>query len=393
MLLEQDQARAFLPYPAVDVPGASVGPLVGLSFAVQDLFDVAGYPTSAGNPLILSRSGVKAVSATIVEALLAAGARFVGKTISDELAFSLNGKNAHFGTPVNGAAPDRVPGGSSSGSAAAVSNGMCDFAIGTDGGGSIRAPASHCGLFGLRPTVGRLPLAGAFELAPSFETCGLLARDAEPLSTLGDLFFGPAARACEPRLLVPTDFWSLLDAEVQETLDPARQWIEKIYGTGTRVPLALESPDAMYRNYRYLQGLEAWRQHGAFIERHAPPLGSGISERFAWAAQLPTTKEAAAQKFRQAFAARMDRLLGKVGVVVLPTMPDIAPLLSERESELVDYRRLASTLMSIANLAGLPQVTLPLARREHAPLGISLIGPAGSDRSLIAMAQRIASAH
>src|SRR5687767_6592237 len=190
MLLDSDPARAFLPYPPVEVPKAASGPLAGLTFAVKDLFDVAGYPTGGGSPHVLAMSGVKTRTAPIVQRLLDAGARFVGKTHTDELAFSLNGKNAHFGTPVNGGAPDRIPGGSSSGSASAVSNGLCDVALGTDTGGSVRGPASHCGLFGLRPTHGRVSLKGAHDLAPSFDTCGFFARDAATFRRVGEVILG-----------------------------------------------------------------------------------------------------------------------------------------------------------------------------------------------------------
>ena len=139
-------------YPDVPVARASTGPLAELSFGVKDLFDVAGYPTGGGNPIVLAMSGLKTRTAPTVQKLLDAGARFVGKTVTDELAFSMNGNNAHFGAPINGAAKDRITGGSSSGSASAVSSGLCDFALGTDTGGSVRAPANHCGLYGLRPT-------------------------------------------------------------------------------------------------------------------------------------------------------------------------------------------------------------------------------------------------
>ena len=144
-------------YPDAPVARSASGDLLGLSFAVKDLFDVAGYPTSGGQPILLAASGIKTQHARLVAQALAAGAAFVGKTVTDELAFSLNGSNAHFGAPINGAAPDRLSGGSSSGSASAVSLGCADFALGTDTGGSVRAPASHCGLIAFdRPTVGCL---------------------------------------------------------------------------------------------------------------------------------------------------------------------------------------------------------------------------------------------
>ena len=133
-----DPAHAFVPYPDVPVPHAGHGPLCGLSFGVKDLFDVAGYPTGGGNPLMLAMSGVKTHTAPTVQRLLDAGARFVGKTVTDELAFSMNGNNAHFGAPLNGAAPDRISGGSSSGSASAVSSKLCDLPW-------APTPAARCG--------------------------------------------------------------------------------------------------------------------------------------------------------------------------------------------------------------------------------------------------------
>src|SRR6218665_673770 len=185
MLLKSDPVRAFMPYPAVAVENASEGPLSGLTLAVKDLFDVKGYRTGCGCPTKLAESEVKTVTAPAVQRLLDAGARFVGKTHTDELAWSMYGMNAHFGTPVNVAAPDRIPGGSSSGSAAAVAAGLADIALGTDTGGSVRAPASFCGLWGLRPTHGRISLEGCMELCASFDTAGFFARDAGTLALTG----------------------------------------------------------------------------------------------------------------------------------------------------------------------------------------------------------------
>jgi amidase len=184
--------RCFVPYPKVLVSHQGTGPLAGLTFAAKDLFDVVGYPTGGGQPLVLARSGIKQRHAVTVQKLLDAGARFIGKTVTDELAFSMNGQNAHFGSPINGAAPDRITGGSSSGSASAVSNGVCDFALGTDTGGSVRAPANHCGLYGLRPSHGRVSLEGSLDLAPSFDTCGWFTRDAATYARVADVLLGAA---------------------------------------------------------------------------------------------------------------------------------------------------------------------------------------------------------
>jgi amidase len=392
MNLPNDPAHAFLPYPAAPVAHAQDGPLAGLTFAVKDLLDVAGYPTGGGNPLLLAASGVKTSTAPTVQRLLDAGARFVGKTHTDELAFSMNGKNAHFGTPVNGGAPDRIPGGSSSGSAAAVSNRLCDFALGTDTGGSVRAPASHCGLLGIRPTHGRISLERCLDLAPSFDTCGFFSRDARTFGRVADVLLGDDASPlpARVRLLRPTDVWSLLAEEVAVALAPALARVEAVAGSAQPCTAVLDSFDAMYWSFRYLQGREAWQVDGPFIERFAPPLGPGVAERFAWAKQVTEAQVVGAAHFCDRFRAHMAELIGADGVLVMPTMPDVAPLLAADESELEAYRDAAIRMLCISGLSGFPQLTLPLASRLGAPLGISLLGPAGSDRSLIALAERIA---
>lgn len=395
MLLRHDPAHAFVPYPAVPVACAATGPLSGLSFAAKDLFDVAGYPTGGGNPLLLALSGIKSANAPTVQTLLDAGARFVGKTHTDELAFSMNGKNAHFGTPRNGAAPDRIPGGSSSGSASAVSNRLCDFALGTDTGGSVRAPASHCGLFGIRPTHGRISLHLTLDLSPSFDTCGFFARDVNTFARVADVLLGedPQPLPTQIRLLTPTDVWALLDEPVREALAPALERLVQALGANrsasahcTAAPAGF---DAMYWNFRYLQGREAWTVDGSFIEAYAPPLGPGVAERFAWARSVSDQQVAEATAFRDQFRATLAKLLGADGILILPTMPDVAPLLSSSESALEDYRNAAIRMLSLSGLSGFPQISLPLASRDNAPLGLSILGPAGSDRSLIRLAERV----
>jgi amidase len=392
MLLDDDPNHAFLPYPPAAVPNAPGGPLAGLTFAAKDLFDVAGYPTGGGNPLMLAMSGIKATTAPTVQALLDAGARFVGKTHTDELAFSMNGMNAHFGTPRNGAASGRICGGSSCGSASAVSNGQCDFALGSDTGGSVRAPANHCGLYGIRPTHGRISLERVLDLSPSLDTCGYFARDIATFARVSDVLLGPdtAPLPARVRLLRPTDLWALLDEPARAALAPAAARIEDVLGAAKPVTATLDSLDALYWNFRYVQGREAWITDGPFIERHAPPLGPGVAERFAWAKAVTDAQVAEGTAYRARLVAHMQALLGKDGVLLMPTMPDVAPLLSASPEEFETYRNVAIRMLSFAGLARLPQVSLPMASRLGAPFGISLLGPAGSDRSLVTLAERIA---
>lgn len=393
-----DPARAFVPYPDAPVPRAATGPLAGLSFAAKDLFDVAGYPTGGGSPIVLAMSGIKAAHATAVSQLLAAGAAFVGKTVTDEFAFSMNGNNAHFGAPINGAAPDRISGGSSSGSASAVSNRLCDVALGTDTGGSVRAPASHCGLLGLRPTHGRISLQGVLDLAPSLDTCGFFARDASTFARVADVLLGadpaplPGGAQAVPRLLWPTEVWALLAPEVAAAAGAVAEQVQALLGRATPVAVVRDSFDAMYWHFRHLQGREAWTTDGPLIERYAPPLGPGVAERFAWSRQVTDAQVAAAQAFRSAYTTQLDDLLGQDGVLLMPTMPDVAPLRAAPDAALEDYRNRAIRMLCIAGFSRTPQLSLPLLRRDGAPMGLSLLGPRGSDRSLVALAERLAAA-
>ncbi len=391
MPLIHDTVRAFMPYPDVPVPRAASGPLAGMDFAVKDLFDVAGYATSGGQPFLLAMSGIKSATAPTVQRLLDAGARFVGKTITDELAYSMNGQNAHFGSPLNCAAPERITGGSSSGSAAAVAARLCDFALGTDTGGSVRAPASHCGLVGLRPTQGRVSLRGALDLSPSFDTCGWFARDVSSFARVADVLLGdddtplPAA----VRLLRPTDLWALLTPEVTAALGAACARVEGVLGRAAPTRVVLDDVEAMFWHFRHLQGREAWQVDGPLIERYQPPLGSVVAQRFAWVRGISDEAVAAGVVYRQRLRTALARTLGRDGVLLMPTMPDVAPRIADDEAGLEDYRNRATQMLCVAGLTGFPQLSLPLATRLGAPLGLSLLGPPGSDRSLVGLAERI----
>ncbi|MGI4983598.1 MAG: amidase family protein, partial [Janthinobacterium lividum] len=412
-------SRAFLPYPEAPVPHALHGPLAGLRFAVKDLFDVAGYPTGAGNPHVLVRSGIKTAHAPVVAGLLAAGACFVGKTVTDELAFSALGNNAHFGAPVNGAAPDRITGGSSSGSASAVSHGQCDFALGSDTGGSVRGPASHCGLYGMRPTQDRISLAGCFPLCATFDTCGFFARDAAVFQRVADTVFEPDRRPLpvRPRVLIAADLFALLAPDVRAALQPGIDAIEAAWGPAQ--PVRAGGPDAaasgaaasgvdtsgaaasggdtsgvdtsgvdalavLYQAYRVLQGWEAWQMQGERIEGDGLCLGPDVAARFAYARSITAEQAGQAMAVRRAFTAWITELCGDDAVLILPTQPDIAPLRDMPAADIEAYRNRATHLMGLAPMCGFPQVSLPFAGRLGAPLGLSLMSPAGTDRSLVA---------
>lgn len=388
------KTRAFLPYP-VPAPEltahAEQGTLSGLTFAVKDLYDVAGYPTGAGNPHVLVRSGIKTTHAPPVAALLNAGARFVGKTVTDEMAFSARGNNAHFGAPINGAAPDRITGGSSSGSASAVSNGQCDIALGSDTGGSVRGPANHCGLYGIRPSFGRISLAGCFPLCETFDTCGFFARDAATFERAASVLLGADSRPlpAAPRVLIAEDLFALLLPEVRAALQPAIDAIEAKWGKATPVNAcgnAADSPAQLYQAYRVLQGWEAWQMQGERIERDGLCLGPDVAARFAYSRSITEAQAAEATKIREVFTAHLSALLGDDAILISPTQPDIAPLLSSVSSApeaFEAYRNVATHFMGLAPMGGFPQVSIPFAGRLGVPLGLSLMSQIGSDLSLV----------
>src|SRR6266699_2273766 len=192
----------FVPGPPVRIAGAPRGPLTGLTFAAKDLFDVAGRPTGGGNHDWARTHPVPTRHAWAVQTLLDAGATLIGKTITDEVSLGILGENAFDGTPLNSKAPDRVPGGSSSGSAAAVAAGLCDTALGTDTGGSVRVPASFCGLYGIRPTHGRINVSGMMPQAPTSDTTGWFARDVDTFARVSSVMLDEAIATSLPRRLI-----------------------------------------------------------------------------------------------------------------------------------------------------------------------------------------------
>jgi amidase len=311
----------------------------------------------------------------------------VGKTHTDELAYSLNGENVHYGTPINPRAPGRIPGGSSSGSAAAVAGGLVDFAIGTDCGGSVRLPASYCGILGFRPTHGRISLNGIVPLASSFDTVGWFTRDATLLQRVGQVLLTDDAAVPRPhRLLLASDAFAVAGNAVTEALQPAVAAVTAAIGQAEQVNVSAEGLAEWMQLFRIIQGAEIWANHGAWIRTVQPSFGPGIRERFAWTSSLDPADVAAARERREQVAAHLDVLLGNDAILCLPTTPGIAPLRDTPSADLEAFRARALSLLCIAGLARLPQVSLPLGMLDGCPLGLSLVAPRGADTTLLTVA-------
>ncbi|MBI5128504.1 MAG: amidase [Rhodopseudomonas palustris] len=377
---------AFIPGPLLQVAATARGPLDGLTFAVKDLIDVAGTITGGGNPDWLRTHAPATHSAPVVQRLLAAGASVFGKTVTDELAFSLEGVNAHYGTPLNPACPDRIPGGSSSGSASAVAAGLVDFALGTDTGGSVRVPASFCGLYGIRPTHDALPLDGVLPFAPSYDTVGWFARDAEMLAKVGDVLLPPAKPAPIETLVIVRDAFTIAD----ESVAAALREVCTALGATREIDVFGGAEADWFEAYRILQGTENWRELGPWIIATKPTFGDAIAPRFAGTAEITAADVARWQPLRDAIRAKLRAQLGGGAAWLIPTAPCIAlPKDMPGAGEQIGpfYGR-ALTLTSIAGHAGLPQINLPVTTVDGCPVGLSIIGGAGQDRALLDAACR-----
>ena len=253
------------------VSGAPDGPLTGSTVAVKDLYDVAGHPVGAGNPTWLASAEPAAAHAPVVAALLAAGASVRGITRTDELAYSLYGVNDHYGTPPNPAAPGRAPGGSSSGSAAAVALGAATIGLGTDTGGSIRVPAAYQGLYGIRTTHGLVSRDGLVPLAPTFDAVGWLTRDAKELARVGEVLLPPSPGGSRELIAFP-ELFDVADPEVAEVVSASVTYRSLSPG---RLPL-----DAWREAFIVLQAWEAWQAHGGWLEGRMDALGADVRGRF-----------------------------------------------------------------------------------------------------------------
>ncbi|MHB2165444.1 amidase [Alsobacter sp. R-9] len=394
MLDADDAVHAFVPYPPAPVASATSGPLEGLTLAVKDIFDVAGYPTGCGNPTKLALSGIKTATAPIARRFLDAGARFVGKTHTVELAYSLNGLNDHFGTPTNPADPQRVPGGSSSGSAAATAARLCDIGLGSDTGGSVRGPASYCGIFGIRPTHGRLPLDMTMPLAPTFDTPGWFTRDARTFERVAAAIFDAdtAPLPAEVRLLKADDCFALAQDGPRRALDAVVARIDTMLRPVEEIRAVPGGFDPLYWAFRRLQGTESWQSHGDFITRWRPALMPAIADRFFYGRDVSKADVKESVAVRKAFRAAFRSMLGTDGVLLLPTVPGPAPRLDASGEALEADRAQALRLLCLSGLSGCPQVSIPAGFQDGAPFGLSLIGPAGSDLSLVRLAVKVARA-
>ncbi len=382
-----DELNAFVPGPRVHLQGRPGGPLSGLTFAAKDLFDVAGYPTGGGNPDWARSNPIPTRHAWAVQKLLDAGATLIGKTITDEVSLGIVGENAFYGTPVNPRAPDRVPGGSSSGSAAAVAGGVCDFALGTDTGGSVRVPASFCGLYGIRPTHGRLPVTGMMPQAPTSDTTGWLARDVATFARISSVMLEEEIPSKLPdKLIIAVDAFAFADPGVGRALQPCLEQLRSLLGDARDELMAPAGIVQWARAQRTLQPSEAWLTFKDWIERDNPRLAYSVARNIFTGSQIPDSDRQWAQLVRHEARGRMRHLLTPGTILCLPTTPFPAPKRGEPLSVAGAQRDRILCLCAHGGLTGVPQVSIPGATVDGVPIGLSIVGGPRSDATLIAVA-------
>ncbi|WP_019155089.1 amidase [Robertmurraya massiliosenegalensis] len=357
------------------------GRLTGLTGAVKDVFFIKNYRNTAGNPDWYRTHKPAEENAPVINLLLEQGARLMGTTHTDELMYSLNGENFHYGTPINPAAPDRIPGGSSSGSAVAVAGELVDFAIGTDTGGSVRIPSSYCGIFGFRPTHGLVDITDVIPLAQSFDTVGWMAKDAKVLLKVGESLipYAPKVGQDFSQFYLEEEAWSFLDEETKECL------LKKVEALPSKryVKVTKDGLTEWASLFRTMQGIEIWESHHEWIEEVKPFFGPGIAERIEWTSTLNKDELSAKKSKQQMISTKLSNLLKEDGLLVIPTAPGEAPKKNLSLEKMEQYRSKAMQLTCIAGLAGFPQVTIPLLKDNRYPIGLSFIANKNEDLNLL----------
>ncbi|RSL33662.1 amidase [Salibacterium salarium] len=374
----------------IELNPTSEGNLTGLTFSTKDVIAIRDYTNGAGNPDWLLTHQPAEKNAPVIDKLLKSGATLKGTTVTDEMMYSLNGENYFYGTPLNPKAPDRIPGGSSSGSASAVATDVVDFALGTDTGGSVRIPSAYCGLYGFRPTHDVFSMEGVIPLAQSFDTVGWMSKNPDKMLKIGDVLLeNQIENKTIRRVIIPEEAWALLDGEVTEALSDVLPLFKNIGQTTDRTTISDKGLATWADTFRVLQGMEIWTEHGGWIEAENPTFGPGIAERFAWASTLYPEEHKDAFLLQKQVKDHLSSILAEDNVIVIPTTPGKAPQRNLSNEELNHRRAKTMQLTCIAGLGGLPQVTIPMTEVDGVPVGISIIANRFQDKKLLQAVTKI----
>jgi aspartyl-tRNA(Asn)/glutamyl-tRNA(Gln) amidotransferase subunit A len=378
--------------------GISLGPLDGAIVTIKDLFDVAGEVTRAGSKVLADEGKPAEADAPVVRRLRAAGAVIVAKTNMTEFAFSGVGINPHYGTPGNPADRKRIPGGSTSGGAVAVADGMCEIAIGSDTGGSTRIPGALCGVVGFKPSRQRISTAGAFPLSQSMDSIGPIARSVMDCAKADAVMAGDDFKPLDPAALVNLRV-GIAQGTPLENLDETvakrfPQAIDALERAGCRLSnekLALLDGMVRVNSRGGVQPAEAFTVHRDWLDRRGDAIDPNVRARLERARTISAADYIAMVNERAALIAEMDARLADIDVLALPTTPIVAPTIEEMTPPDVFARKNAMLLRntSIWNFFDCCAISLPLPRDGGLPVGLMLVARNGHDRRLFRIAAAV----
>lgn len=369
--------------PLVRGEQVALGSLRGETVAVKDLFAVAGFAVGAGVPAYLAEAPVAASAAAAVAALLAAGADVAGIAQTDEFAYSIAGRNGHYGTPANVAVPGAIPGGSSSGPATAVALGQASIGLGTDTAGSIRVPASYQGLWGLRSTHGAVDRTGLLPLAPRFDAVGWLTRSPGPLRAAAAASLDPSAQiGLGAEMVVAPEALGTVSRGVRAAFEEAM--LRLVAEERMPAPTTVELPNLSeaYLLFRTVGAAQAWQVHGSWVCAHPGSLSPDVAARFSYAESVTAGQHARAAAGLKRIRAQLDRVLAG-RVLLIPSTASFAPALDAGAADLDAVRTATLTLTCLAAIGGYPALSVPALTVDRAPVGLGVIGPRLSDLALV----------
>ena len=387
----QAYRSCFVPHDlAAPLKGAASGPLAGLNAVVKDMYDIAGERTGCGSPEWLATHPPAARNCPPVQKILDAGATIIGKTVCDEYFYSVSGTNAHYGTPVNVRAPGRLPGGSSAGSAAACGAGLCDFALGSDTGGSVRVPASFNGIYGLRPTHERIEHSGVADMAPSFDVPGWFAATPGVFRKVGAVLLDSRRVAAKiDRVVMLEDAFAQAEEPVADLLRTLLEFMSDDLPGMAHGRIAPEGFDPWREAFRVVQAYETWQTFGGFITKHKPNIGPGVKERMQFASTVTRVQADASREVVNKARDHIRQIVVPGTVLALPTAPSISPKIEISGAELEEFRTRVMRLTCTSGISGLPQMSIPGATINGCPIGLSFIGWAGGDEALLDLACKL----
>ena len=358
------------------------GNLLDMRFLCKDMCQIKGFKTSCGNPDFYKHTAEATENAPFLEKILNEGAILEGITICDEFFYSIIGENIHYGTPRNKNAPNCVPGGSSSGSAAALTQINYDFTIGTDTGGSVRVPASFCGIYGFRPTHGRINLNKVYPMSESFDTLGWFSNNKSNMLKVGKVFFDHFEEIPieQKNILIPIDIINNLDENIKSQF---YDYCENKFKNLKKVQLSKYNKSELAECFRVIQGYEIKLSMLPWIQKYNPKISTEINSRFEVTKNITVNMYNESINLRKEFVSELDKNLSKEALIIFPTTPFSAPITGQSDDDLSELRKKVMEFTCIGGLSSRPQISIPKFKGSTGPIGLSVLGNKNADEIIL----------